>query len=365
MKKRGVVELQFNWIFVIIAGAVILLFFYNIASGQGALFQRLFYGEVLQDLNSIFISAEAARGTSSTMSIPPVNINFECGRYTIKDIPKANNNRIVFGPYDLETKNLIAWSYDWNVPYRVSNFLFITSPQVQYIFVNNGGQIGDDIDKFFSTLMEVLPKQLTKQKVKRVDDAKNENYQQVRFVFFDPFDSYDVESRTINKFKGYEDYEVSAIKIIDIPGNEFTDGDGMFRGRVQFYEKRKNRFVKVGQPVPLFGKASLFAAIFSNHRKIPAEDTLQYECIMGKALEKLSVVTQIYKLRTEALHDLYINRFPRDICYTHYGVDGFEGILNQAKRGYKDDIIQKIFDHGKTIQQQNTDAERQSCPYIY
>ncbi|PIN68547.1 hypothetical protein COV93_09025, partial [Candidatus Woesearchaeota archaeon CG11_big_fil_rev_8_21_14_0_20_43_8] len=77
MKKRGVVDLQFNWIFVLIAGAVILAIFFAVANSLKQSSDDKIDLEVSTDLKSILIGAKVSTDSSNVIPIPSSDITIE------------------------------------------------------------------------------------------------------------------------------------------------------------------------------------------------------------------------------------------------------------------------------------------------
>jgi hypothetical protein len=77
MNKKGF-ELQFHWIFVLIAGALILSFFFMVANKQKNLSQDRLQLTLATEIENIFTGAIISRGTAQKMPTPPQGITFEC-----------------------------------------------------------------------------------------------------------------------------------------------------------------------------------------------------------------------------------------------------------------------------------------------
>lgn len=369
--KKGVVELQFNWMFVIIAGGVLLLFFFNLSRGQSDLLQKALHGKVMKDLDAIFISAEGAKGTTSLIKIPKSDITFECDRYLLGEFPNSLNNRILFAPSHLKGKELLTWSYDWNVPYRVTNFLYITNPSVQYVYVRDSSN--QRSQEFFDAFLSLVPEQLTNITLAYPPILKDEGYDQVRLVFYE-FDTtlsnnaVDVERVDLDALRGYDDADVSAIKIRGVQAADLDKE--YFYGIVEFYEKakvgRRVKFVKTGD-APLFGKASLFGALFASQQKVKGGNEMVYSCIMNRAVEKLSVVTTLYKNRAELLKNSF-SATSYHPCLAYYDIGTiaiFNSLLGQIPLGYTLASIREIAIQAEALDNENSQAEQQSCPHLF
>src|SRR3989338_5971125 len=151
--KSGQVEITFNWIYVLIAGVVILLFFIGIVFKQKAASEEKLAGDVVRILESIFTAGTVSEKTKNfidTSGLVDYTLYFQCldgvGEFGIVDNPARIENTItpVFGPDELQTSQLIIWSLPYYLPYKVSDFLFITSLNTKYIILGDGNGFADE-----------------------------------------------------------------------------------------------------------------------------------------------------------------------------------------------------------------------------
>jgi len=61
--KKGVVDIQFNWIFVLISGAILLIIFTGIIINQKDISQTSIDVLVLKNLNAVLAGSEVSTGT--------------------------------------------------------------------------------------------------------------------------------------------------------------------------------------------------------------------------------------------------------------------------------------------------------------
>src|SRR3989338_10295592 len=185
--KKGVIEVQFNWIFVLIAGALIVLFFIMVVSKQRQLSDSKLAVKVLNQLQTIIAGAEVSTSTASTFQTGSNDVRIDCTgcpcSYIIENLygsPSFDyNGRVIFAPARLQGPEIKAWALDWNMPFKVTNFLYLTSDGVRYIFVykdNAAQKIANALKKELpqNIDIEVLPNQLVNFK----------NVYKVNFVFF-------------------------------------------------------------------------------------------------------------------------------------------------------------------------------------
>lgn len=297
-KKRGAIEVQFNWLFILIAGAVILLFFGTIIAKQRASSEQKLSASLLVDLESIFTGSAVSKQALNFISIPNKEINFEgCDFYYIgkKDevdikLKRDIKENVIFTPDLIKGTRLTIWSLPWDIPYRVTNFLYLTSPQVRYIIIYDSGT-SDFADKIEELLPpETLTVDEEEYNVMFRQDSfalNNLNNYKVKFVFLNTDPPNNVLEDT---FDDMDDEDVRAIKI---------DGN-IDSGSIVFYIKDGKKFTKIGgmpqSTSYYYGKAALIGAIF-------AEDKNMYECAMQNAFRRMRVVSDVYYKRTNNLQN--------------------------------------------------------------
>ncbi len=157
-KKAQAAETQFNWIFILIVGAVILGFFVFIVIKQKGASEAKFAGKVSQQLDTILVGAKVSSGAFQEIPTPEVTIEFGCDDYFIGPASQRLGNRIVFAPAIVEGRSIQTWTLDWNVPFKVTSFLYITAPTIRYYVI-----VKQIDDKAATEFYESLPAKLNKQ----------------------------------------------------------------------------------------------------------------------------------------------------------------------------------------------------------
>src|SRR3989344_3370187 len=79
--KKGQIEVTFNWVYVLIAGAVIILFFVGIAVKQKASSERALSSDVVRIMESIFTSAGVSEKTKNIIDVSGLSeytLQFSC-----------------------------------------------------------------------------------------------------------------------------------------------------------------------------------------------------------------------------------------------------------------------------------------------
>ncbi|MBN1503118.1 hypothetical protein JW930_06235 [Candidatus Woesearchaeota archaeon] len=336
--KKGTVELQFNWVFVLFAGAIILGFFIVLST-------RIFRGsseslnyELLTYLDEIFTGIEATDESEHKLTLP-AELEMDCNFFTIKKSEyegKSLQNRVIFGP-NLIKGDLVSYSTYWEIPYKTNVFIFFTSSQVQYVIIKDDSTLANK-------LYDVLPDNMNKVIVSNLDDYENQNYYKLVFIFFT-----DTVPEVNNNLK-VNDNEIAAIKITPEKDKLFFPGG---YGKVEFYYKQGDSFILDGESVYL-GKASLFGAIYSESKET-------YECNIKKALARSDIITDILIQRTEVLDAGSTCNYLNTITKLH-------DIKNILANQVADSSLGILYDHAfgnNGLKDLNKDLQQLSCPQIY
>jgi len=350
--KKAFVETQFNWIFIIIAGGVILLFFFSIVYKQKDVSDIKVTGTIKSDLRVILTGSKASTGTASLIAAPNLEIYYDCQGYAIGRLSPIKPHA-GFSPGLIKGYALMVWALDWNMPFRVTNFLYLTSPEIRYIIVNDGS--------FAERLNETLPaKTIIQDKKKKIlmnkefvevanlGSIEDKNNYRVRFVFFNQN-----PSGGLSDLDNMENEDVTAISVYPTTG---IDG----YGEVEFFEKDGNGWVLKGT-TNYIGKASLIGAVFTDNIET-------YNCNMQRAFKDLSIINEIYLNRTNELVKYY-NGVPDYSCQAQVGlsITPLEGIKAEASSissSFPASVTQLSLAASELITY-NEETQKLSCEEIY
>ena len=154
-KKKGVIEVQFNWIFTLIVGALILALFSSIIIKQKSSSENTISATLLTNLETILVGAKISTGTINVIDMPKTNIEFSCNQYSQGNAQKQIRDKVIFSPNLLKGKQLITWALEWKVPFKITNFLYVTSPEVRYILIGT--------DSTFKIINSTIPNEINKE----------------------------------------------------------------------------------------------------------------------------------------------------------------------------------------------------------
>jgi len=338
MKKKADIEIQFNWIFILIAGAVILLFFISIINNQKKVSDEKIAHISLTNLESILMGAETIPGTLHTIETPNVDIKFDCNNYYIGNTKKDIKDSVVFAPSLIKGKQMQVLTLDFDMPFRITNFVYVTHPNIRYIFVYNDSD--NDSKKLIKEINSTLPDNFKREIYSNLPDPlQDKNNYKIKVVFFYNLTNIPNQIKSAGKDIG--------IVIVD-PTQASKE--------IKFYNLTNNNFVQAGNSY-YFDTSTLIGAIFS-------ENMQEYNCTIQKALKKTNIVSKIYEKRVEKLINDY-NEL--STCYTDYEnankTIGY--IKNAANDGLVESTIQNIVSYANNLKETNTDLIYKSCPTIY
>ncbi len=343
MNKKAVVEVQFNWIYIGVIGVVILLFFVNIISGIRQSSQKQLEIDSINILDEILTGLQSSERTQSPIELSGLELEVSttrdnCFFYTFSgsDLEGRSTEFLpLFSPHTIKTK-ILSYGLSWNVPFKVNNFLYMTSPEVSYVFV------GEDYEN--EHLYEEMPDDLTKFLISINEEFnfRNENYYKIRFIS----NSKDPSLFTLHtSVIRANDEDVTAILIED--------------GEIIFYEKQGNMFVEKDRTYYL-DTATLIAAVYS-------ENSGTYECNLDeKAFKRLNRLTDVLKKRVNIIRN---SNLP-SLCDLQYYNQAFS-LLNDLEEytSVRGDItkekINNIADASTELNVINERLNEKACPTIY
>lgn len=325
--KRGAVDIQFNWILVLIAGTAILILFTGFVIKEKNISEESKSASTLKYLDTILASSEISMGTVNAVKIPKTKIEFECGRYSISGFSKQLNT-MPFAPLVLESDKVISMALGWSIPYRITNLLYLTNLRIRYIFV------GDSL--FARKIFEMMPDETRNDGYTQVQAIQDENDDNVRIIFFDQY------PQVPESLKGMKKGSVTALKV---DGDENT-------GTLEFFDLIDDKFEFKGRSYYL-KESTLMGAIFTDSLEV-------YDCVMEDAFKKLNIVSQVYERKIANLKSYYKNQE----CEQYYD-NSLITTIKEASDVFSQSSINDIDIAAKDLEEQNKKAQLSSCTLIY
>ncbi|MBS3156860.1 hypothetical protein J4442_01660 [Candidatus Woesearchaeota archaeon] len=133
MNKKGF-EISFSWLFSIIAGISIFLFLVWFAVQQTDLFGNLTAKVAVEELDIAFTGFKSNLVGSKLEFGKEIKLEFKCDPSTLNEermfvngvAGKKLKGNIVFAPEGMKDNEFKFFTYGWNAPFRITNFIFIT-----------------------------------------------------------------------------------------------------------------------------------------------------------------------------------------------------------------------------------------------
>jgi len=338
--KSGMVEVQLNWIFVLIAGAIILAVFFTFAQKQKDAAQIEVANTIIQDVETMITSAGATKGAARKITIPDIPIDLTCSEecsctFSVLSLSRNFQEKVIFGPPRIEGTELLMWALPWEAPFRVTNLIFLSSPRVPVYIVY-------DTDPISQQLMEAMKKEIPKSfetrfiKQQSVQGIRNQNYHHAIFVYLNIQPNFSLH-------ESFSETTIQAVAIQE--GNE--------QGSATFYTRGigQKAFEK-GKTIPYLGTAGRYAAIF-------AQSDTMFACQMQKVYKRYHYMTQMYQKRTQQL--------PSALCEKGYqGAENiFASLVPIIAQLQEEGSIADTYQYLAELQAYNEDLLIQACPLLY
>ncbi|MBI5392790.1 hypothetical protein HZA96_02880 [Candidatus Woesearchaeota archaeon] len=298
INKTAFIESQLNWIYILVVGALILVFFIVIAKKYMTNQEIKINANVLQQLDTTILGASQAAKAANKINIEDAALTFECSckgnncQSNIEiggsGIAKDTAFLPIFSPKKIEKSQLITWTLDWNYPFKVSNLLYLTRDDAYYYFVADD----DEISKQFAKELYEMMAETQFLNVKLLDGSVTaeiypDNMYLLRFIYI----SKTGESPSwLDKIK--DEKEARNIDLLMLKPEQ--------AGSFSFTKVKKNNkevaSIAEGDGGYYLDIPTLIGAIFS-------EDELVYHCNLLKAFKRYQYISSLYKYKAEQLKD--------------------------------------------------------------
>ena len=334
MTNKKAFEMQFNWLFVLVAGAAILLFFMVVVVKQKNVSETSTKATVLKSMEAIITGAGVSTDTINKIVIPNSDIEVSCGRISIGGVTKQYQNLILFAPGLIKGDRLITQTSSFSTPFRATNLLYMTSQQLRYIIIGDNS-LAKEINRS-------LPSEIKKEFYISKPEIKNSNNYKVRFVIVGDMIEF---PKALEKMP---DADVTAVRI---------NGDSE-KGAIEFWQKEGNSWLSKGSSVYI-GKSSLIGAVYADNPDL-------YECNMQNVFSRINLVTKIYAERTKILVQNSALSGRQVQCNQFY--NNALAKLNSifaASSSFNKENADAIVEHARSLTNENRNAQIYSCALIY
>jgi hypothetical protein len=375
-QNKAQLELQFNWIFVLIVGAILLTFFFTLIGGQSKSNEEIIAINFAERMKTILDASEQQPGTIKLYErLPPLSLTFTCDaeedvyNYVIRGADSVDTKyNLFFSPRELnkneDSRVLYTWTLSWSVPYEIASFLYITNDRHDYVFYNDSLTATDK-------LYEDFPKNFSHRFWTANEPDETRNMDTTTYIFFR-------DQLTGNSDLNFLNNDGKIIIIEPALGNDIFSHGTLYFLRVtqasgvstpEGLNTLLTNNAIVGTSAYL-GKASLYGAIFSENR-------VHYECAMNKAMHRLRLVTHLQYYRTQEIYPevstnckylLNYSASPASpTCITGTGAGPCLLTINQSiPESFTKDTPNELFTYLTTLDRVNDQlATLANCPPLY
>ena len=349
LNKRGF-AIQFNWLFVLIGGAIILAFFFSLITNQASEGEKRTAQRSTQELDALLKVSLASGDTQKTLLFDR-KILFYCdeiSEYYVRGSvkPSRYDYNAIFSPSELESKELIIQTLAFEAPFRVMPLVYVTNKDIEYVFVGSSALL--------NMVYDFMPDDTLKKSLvvpSNIANYPDNNYDRTVFVL-NITDAGGLGSITLNKFDN-SDGRVYAVVI------NATEDSAYGYGNISFFRYDGSNFVPDGS-VLFLGSELVLGGVISHDKTI-------YECNLRKVLRRLELLSRLHINRT-----VYYYYNAHEECEDYYNNANARGFIEDIK-GYaaeKDELSVDDFDNALTaineLRSLNTYIiRRTSCPPIY
>ncbi|MFC2135433.1 hypothetical protein ACFLTH_12540 [Bacteroidota bacterium] len=331
--EKGQISLQFNWIFILAVGIIILIFFLIVVKNQTKNADYELSGDILRNLDTVVKSSEHVEGTFKRIKIPDSVIVFECetetnisfyniGNGIRKDIPYD----IIFSQRELKGTELMSITKSWDVPFRIAMFQYLTTKKAQFLIVEDTGGLAQE-------LFDLLPENISKKMIETNDIVEDNNYDYYKIIQFE------------ESLLPSENIRAPADRVHTITISPALGLDSY--GTVKFDETTTHSYLKL---------ASLFGAIFAHDADI-------YECTMNKAFQRFETLINLTSSRMAELKTTETDG--QCISLLTWGEEDLDNILSNIQNNGLSSA-DTIYISSNSLERGNHNLIRgKNCPLVY
>lgn len=342
-------ELQFNWLFVLIAGAVFIGFFIALMRNHSTDVEQSSTLSARQELDSLF---RVNRASVDTQKIIPFSRKLDFSTSNISgyfvdgsDIWNRYDYSVIFAPEYLDGNELIIKTSSFKAPFNVMPFIFLANDDVEFVFVGS--------DPVLDAIYSLMPENVT---LRKVDDRsgmasfKNNNYDHTIFVLTPT--SLGNSMPLLVNFQSPDDNKKVYALVIDAAGG-FADT----YGQLGFYNYSKGYLQLEGQS-GFIGPQLLLGAVISHNKRI-------YDRESQKAMNRLNLLADLqarkvaeYSQKTQDSCKAYYDGMAESLSYVR--------MLSASSRAMDQDSLLNMFNQIISIKQLNIALlQKTDCPLLY
>jgi len=161
MEHKAQIQVQFHWIFVVVAGAVILAFFAGFAVKYKNLQEEKSDVELLSSLDKTFTELQSSYFPTRVELDIPSKFSVGCAGENVKisvGRKDYDTNNLIFSSGEMKGK-ILVWYMPYKMPYKIANFYYVASKDVKIYLVSEHGTeelaelLKKEIGKYFENVI--------------------------------------------------------------------------------------------------------------------------------------------------------------------------------------------------------------------
>lgn len=332
--KKAVFEVQFNWIFILIAGGVFLFLFLSIVSSQKKAADQSVNAELLSKVDSLIAGSASSFQSSKTVSLPSVQLDVICDAdhesalQVSGSLSKRTPIQAIYARPHVDTKHLMIFTDAYEAGFGIAPILYLSGANTNYLLINDTTAN----EKFVAKIFSLFPENVTKVVHASPDASYPKQADETVFVKIGP-------GACPTPFSG-------ALCVLVTPSSPGDDT----AGTVQFCASSSSCSPSQGYA----GLPMLKGAIVS-------ADNTSYACTSGKLLERQSILATLALNRTQQ----YISSGKLSLdCNTTY--TSIKLPLRNLVLARDLSNSQTIYSSSKSLSVLNEDLIRGTrCPLLY
>ena len=333
-------SLQFNWIFVLIAGFIFFAFFFSIIKTQFASEDVASVQKKSDDLNSLLKVSFASENTQKTIPFKE-KLFFSCeddvSEYYVGKLtydPGRYDYDALFTPKILDGDEIIVSTRLFTIPFKVMPLVYVTNKDVEFVILNSSSD-------FTNIVFDMLPHDSTKTVIPNYKSYYDNNYDQIVFIGTMSDILPTLLPKTPNRF--------FAVKLR-------AEGDVYDAYGVAEFWEYDEMWNRKGES-PYMGSELLIGAVISHSKEI-------YDCQLKKVLSRLKLLAKLHKNRLRIYSDYVVE----GICNAYYANadDELDEIISLASRGVSG-WGKELYEHTTRLRFYNFEMLNKygECPLLY
>ncbi len=259
MKKAQ--SIQFNWIFVVVSGVIILLFFMGFGLRYVDLQKSKENADIARSIDKIINGLKGQEQYKEIDISAEFNYQFNCDSFKINDDYTQNlNGKIVFSDRNIKVKNLYAWAKEFRTVFKIDNLVYLVDPRKNFFLIRDGNE------NYVDELKQGMPS----------------IFDDVRAINFDDISRLEIKNSN-NLFVFFNQPTEDQLSFVKNSGKYMTIDTG-----------KKIAIFDDGKSQKTLNDALVYGAIFSGNYE-------GYECGFEALSKKFDIIKSIYIKKSENL----------------------------------------------------------------